>query len=176
MSPSVRAWYCNSDFNKSLKMKRNPQWPIPLYTLVVAETTFCHSPAPTPVSSPPLLLCFEELLFQMGDFIAERRILLQTQRRYTQNALQRGWLFENSSLTKTSARAALRSRRYLSRYFSFWVFRGTLFILVLCSEELTGEEKTCTEEPEPELEACCAAPRKDWAAKACRACWRSSSV
>lgn len=80
-------------------------------------------------------------------------------------------------LTNTKARAALRSLRYLSRYFSFWVFRGTLFILVLCSEELRGEEKTCAEEAEPELEAvCCPAPRKDWAAKACRACCRSSSV
>lgn len=81
----------------------------------------------------------------------------------------------NSLLTNITARAALRSLRYFSRYFSFWVFRAILFILVLCSEELMGEEKTWTEEPEPELDAVCCV-RKDWDAKACRACCRSSLV
>lgn len=76
------------------------------------------------------------------------------------------------------ARAALRSLRYLSRYFSFWFFRGPLLILVLWSEELVGDGKAGAEAPEPELEAvfCCGEPRKDWAVKACRACCRSSSV
>lgn len=47
--------------------------------------------------------------------------------------------------------------------------------MLLCSEELMGEEKTCAEEPETELEAVCCV-RKDWDAKACRACCRSSLV
>lgn len=34
-------------------------------------------------------------------------------------------------LTNTVALAALRSRRYLSRYFSFWLFFGSFFILAL---------------------------------------------
>lgn len=76
------------------------------------------------------------------------------------------------------ARAAFRSLRYLSRYFSFWFFRGPLFIFPLCSKELVGEGKAGAEAPEPELEMafCCGEPRKDWAVKACRACCRSSSV
>lgn len=40
-----------------------------------------------------------------------------------------------------------------------------------------GGGKACAELPEPEPEmACCEGPRKDWAAKACRACFRSSPV
>lgn len=44
-------------------------------------------------------------------------------------------------LTNTVALAALRSRRYLSRYFSFWLFFGSFFILALpdCSG-VRGEE------------------------------------
>lgn len=44
-------------------------------------------------------------------------------------------------LTNTVALAALRSRRYLSRYFSFWLFFGSFFILALldCSGS-RGEE------------------------------------
>lgn len=44
-------------------------------------------------------------------------------------------------LTNTVALAALRSRRYLSRYFSFWLFFGSFFILALldCSGA-RGEE------------------------------------
>lgn len=44
-------------------------------------------------------------------------------------------------LTNTVAFAALRSRRYLSRYFSFWLFFGSFFILALldCSGS-RGEE------------------------------------
>lgn len=74
-------------------------------------------------------------------------------------------------LTKIMARAVLRSLRYFSRYFSFWFFLWPRFILVLGSEELVGEGKAWAELPDPELEL-----RKDWAAKACRACWRSSLV
>lgn len=36
-------------------------------------------------------------------------------------------------LTNTVALAALRSRRYFNRYFSFWLFFGSLFILALDS-------------------------------------------
>lgn len=76
------------------------------------------------------------------------------------------------------ARAALRSRRYLSLYFSFWFFRGPLFILALWSEELVGDGKAGAEAPEPQLDMvfCCGELRKDWEVKACRACCRSSSV
>lgn len=84
----------------------------------------------------------------------------------------------NSLLTNIMARAVLRSLRYLSLYFSFWFFRGPLFMLVLRSEELAGDGKAGPEAPEPELEMvfCCGDPRKDWAVKACRACCLSSSV
>lgn len=83
----------------------------------------------------------------------------------------------NSLLTNIMARAVLRSLRYLSRYFSFWFFRGPLFILVLCSEELAGDGKACAEGPVPELGMVCGEePRKDWAVKACRACCRSSPL
>lgn len=34
-------------------------------------------------------------------------------------------------LTNTVALAAFRSRRYFSRYFSFWLFFGSFFILAL---------------------------------------------
>lgn len=76
------------------------------------------------------------------------------------------------------ARAALRSLRYLSRYFSFWFLRAPLFVLGFCSEELVGDGKVGAETPDPELEMefCGAEPRIDWAVKACRACCRSSSV
>lgn len=85
---------------------------------------------------------------------------------------------KKSWLTNIMARAVLRSRRYLSRYFSLWFLRWPLFTLVLCSEELlVGGGKACAELPEPEPEmACCEGPRKDWAAKACRVCFRSSPV
>lgn len=81
-------------------------------------------------------------------------------------------------LTNIIVRAALRSLRYLSWYFSFCFCRGPLFILARCSEELVGEGKALPEAPEPELEEvlCCGEPRKDWAVKACRACCLSSSV
>lgn len=84
----------------------------------------------------------------------------------------------NSSLTNIMARAALRSLRYLSLYFSFWFLRGPLFILALCSEEVVGDGKAGADAPEPELDMvfCCGEPRKAWAVKACRACCRSSSV
>lgn len=61
------------------------------------------------------------------------------------------------------ARAALRSLRYLSRYFSFWFFREPLFILALCSEEPVGDGKGGAEVPEPELliAFCCGELRKD---------------
>lgn len=41
-------------------------------------------------------------------------------------------------LTNTVALAALRSRRYLSRYFSFWLFLGSLFILALPDSGVRG--------------------------------------
>ncbi len=85
---------------------------------------------------------------------------------------------DKSLLTNIMARAVLRSLRYFSRYFSFWFFRGPLFILILWSEELVGDGKAGAEAPEPELEMvfCCGELRNDWAVKACRACCRSSSV
>lgn len=43
-------------------------------------------------------------------------------------------------LTNTVALAALRSRRYLSRYFSFWLFLGSLFILALPDSGVRGSE------------------------------------
>lgn len=43
-------------------------------------------------------------------------------------------------LTNTVALAALRSRRYLSRYFSFWLFLGSLFILALLDSGVRGSE------------------------------------
>lgn len=38
------------------------------------------------------------------------------------------------------ALAALRSRRYFSRYFSFWLFLGSLFILALLDSGVRGSE------------------------------------
>lgn len=74
-------------------------------------------------------------------------------------------------------RAAFRSLRYLSRYFSFWFFRDPLFTLALGSEEEVEDGKTVADEPEPEPPVfCCGELRKDWAVKACSACCRSSSV
>lgn len=43
-------------------------------------------------------------------------------------------------LTNTVALAALRSRRYFSRYFSFWLFFGSLFILALPDSGVRGSE------------------------------------
>lgn len=81
------------------------------------------------------------------------------------------FILNENKLTKIMARAVLRSLRYLSRYFSFWFFRRPRFTFGLGSDEPVGEGKAWAELPDPELE-----PRKDWAAKACSACWRSSVV
>lgn len=43
-------------------------------------------------------------------------------------------------LTNTVALAALRSRRYFNRYFSFWFFFGSLFILALLDSGVRGSE------------------------------------
>lgn len=43
----------------------------------------------------------------------------------------RGEVPSGVRLTNTVALAALRSRRYLSRYFSFWLLFGSFFILTL---------------------------------------------
>lgn len=45
----------------------------------------------------------------------------------------------------------MRSRRYFSRYFSFWLFRAPLFILGFCSEEPLGAGKAGAEAPEAVL-------------------------
>ena len=76
------------------------------------------------------------------------------------------------SLTNIIARAALRSRRYLSLYFSFWFLRWTFLTLGLCSEELVGEGKAVMEAAEPELDMVVwgGEPRKDWVGNAARDC------
>lgn len=43
-------------------------------------------------------------------------------------------------LTNTVALAALRSRRYFNRYFSFWLFFGSFFILALLDSGVRGSE------------------------------------
>lgn len=43
-------------------------------------------------------------------------------------------------LTNTVALAALRSRRYFNRYFSFWLFLGNFFILALLDSGVRGSE------------------------------------
>lgn len=131
----------------------------------------------------------------MGNFITESSVLLWIQqhnkwwlKRSIIEVNLRVWITHTlqylqsfslicCALTNIMARAALRSLRYLSLYFSFWFFRGPLFILVLWSEELVGDGKAGPEAPEPQLEMfCCGEVRKDWAVKAWRACCRSSSV
>lgn len=72
------------------------------------------------------------------------------------------------------ARAALRSRTYLRRYFSLWFLRGPLRPLARGSEELVGDGKAGSEAAEPELEAVVwgGEPRNDGPMKGC---WCSPS-